>query len=120
MTDERVRPAGTLVPEGLDARAEVARRSMETLRELVDRKVADIRSAEAWGETGSDLDRLMRDLTRAVLSAVELEGKIQDARRIERGGDGLDLDAARSEIGRRLDLRAAAGGATGVDGGAER
>ncbi|WP_245190882.1 hypothetical protein [Jannaschia formosa] len=119
MQDEVGTIAGAAGPGGMKARAEAALRSMEALRELVDRKVATVKASPDWDGKDPDLERLMRELTRAVISAVDLEGKVQDAGRIERGGDGLDLDAARSEIGRRLDLRAAAEGAAGVAGGAE-
>jgi hypothetical protein len=43
-------------------------------------------------------------VTKAALAAQAERGKIEDALREERGADGVDLLAAREEVGRRLDL----------------
>ncbi|MEM7643384.1 MAG: hypothetical protein AAF366_12755 [Pseudomonadota bacterium] len=58
-----------------------------------------------------DLAAALTTATKAALQAQEQKGKIENVLRIERGGDGLDLDAARVEIRCRLDRILAAGDA---------
>ncbi len=49
------------------------------------------------------LDAVLKDLNRALAVADEMERKVADAKRIERGGDGFDLNEARAQIRGRLD-----------------
>ncbi|WP_371153674.1 hypothetical protein [Jannaschia sp. 2305UL9-9] len=99
------------VSERLDSRAASALRSMETLRDVLDRKVAELEQAPVDGLKPDDLLRLQRELAKAVTLAVEQEGKVADARRDASEGDGLDLAGARAEVRRRLDLLLERGGA---------
>ncbi|GKY88723.1 hypothetical protein [Sinisalibacter aestuarii] len=66
---------------------------------------------------------LAADLRKAIQTVFDerqridkLDGKLGDT---SGGGAGLDLDAARAEIGRRLDRLRERGGADGVSGGAD-
>ncbi|UWQ16996.1 hypothetical protein [Jannaschia sp. M317] len=109
MEDLKMETDGVVTPDGIEARAQAALRSMETLRDVLDRKAEMLREMPVEGVKPEDLTKLQRDLAKAVTLAVEMEGKVADARRIERGGDGLDLEDARAEIWSRLDSLAAAG-----------
>ncbi|WGH78350.1 hypothetical protein [Jannaschia ovalis] len=84
-------------------RVAAALRSVAVVHEILDLKAQQFAEAAP----GADLDledilKLQRELSKAVVLAMEQEGKLTDARRIERGGDELDLEAARLEIGCRL------------------
>jgi exonuclease VII small subunit len=90
-----------------------ARRSFERLREELDQIVDWLWLVRSDGvpddlDGAAAVEKAAKEYDRALRLVVELEGKVDDATARERGGAGLDLDAARAEIGRRLDLRAAA------------
>lgn len=104
MVNEIVLKTEESVFGGVEARAQSALRSMETLRDVLDRKVQELERTPVEALKAEDLLKLQRELAKAVTTAVEQEGKVADARRIERGGDGLDLAGARAEVRRRLDL----------------
>ncbi|WP_233489806.1 hypothetical protein [Jannaschia rubra] len=89
--------------DGFMGRADASLRVMEAMRSAMETKLAELTAAQGDGPKAADLAALQRDLARAVLQAVAEEGKVADALRIERGGDGIDFDAARASIRRRLD-----------------
>ncbi|MEL6585458.1 MAG: hypothetical protein AAFY65_04855 [Pseudomonadota bacterium] len=88
--------------EMLERRAEVAHRTLLKLCEDLDAKVDAVRAGPVEEFDRSALDRLIGDLRKGFFTAFETEGKVADAKRIERGGDGLDLAAAGAEVRRRL------------------
>ncbi|MCK0166899.1 hypothetical protein MWU52_04975 [Jannaschia sp. S6380] len=92
---------------------------MEALRVSVERKVSQINAMPPEEIKAAGLEAIQRDLGRAVGNVLTEEGKVKDALRIERGGAGIDLCAARAEIGRRLDRIRAASGAGDVPEGTE-
>ncbi|MEM8849849.1 MAG: hypothetical protein AAGE03_07415 [Pseudomonadota bacterium] len=89
---------------------EAVLRSMELARTALDEAVQKLNAGGKAEDVGSTALAVSRAQT---VVANELR-RIEDAQRIERGGDGLDLDAARLEIGRRLDCILAAGDAGAV------
>ncbi|GIT91811.1 hypothetical protein JANAI62_22680 [Jannaschia pagri] len=104
MIEETSVVAGDTDLGDVEGRARSALRSMETLRDVLDRKALELAETPIDGIKPDDVLKLSRDLAKAVSQAVDLEGKVADAGRIERGGDGLDLASARAEVRRRLDL----------------
>jgi hypothetical protein len=56
------------------------------------------------GATPGEVAGALTLVTKAALQAHAERGKIEDVLRDERGGDGVDLLAAREEVGRRLAL----------------
>lgn len=108
MTEETL---GTSAMRGaVSARVDAAWRSMENARAALEAMVAGLGSDVAHGTVATQIAALNKSLA----IALQEEGKADDARRIERGGDGIDLNAARIEIGRRLDRIRESGGAGGV------
>jgi hypothetical protein len=106
MSDLRERP-GDRAARGGDAReirdarerAAAARRSVEALRRVLEAKAREMGGAEVDLAKPADAIRLMADLWKAVSLAAEHERRLAD---VEGEGGGLDLDAARAEIARRL------------------
>lgn len=94
-----------------EERLEAAAGSMEMVRALLDAKVRELKMAAPEAVDTKELTALAKDLARAVGLALTEEGKVIDARRIERGGDGLDLRAAGDEVRRRLARLRERGGA---------
>ena len=68
--------------------------------------------------SGTDLSKDLRAMNHALMMAMGFEGKTRDAaaEQASVGADALDLDAARAEIGCRLDCLRAARGGGGVSG----
>lgn len=103
MTDDNAMTAeGGTEGEIIDRMA-AALTGMEALRATVERRVRELNSMSREELKAADLGQLQRDLGRAVSVALIEEGKVADALRKERGGDGIDLKAARLAIGRKLD-----------------
>lgn len=96
---------------GFEGRFKAATNSMESARELLNAKLEELKRIAPNAVDCKEMSTLVKDLARAVGLAVTEEGKVADARRIERGGDGLDLDAAGNEVRRRLALMRERGGA---------
>lgn len=112
----------TMMSELDAARAEQllgrAMNAFETAQEVLDRAVEKLKSEERV--SGTDLTKDIREMNNALLMALSLEEKARVAGGKGRVGAGsLDLEAARVEIGCRLDCLRAAGGGGGVSGGAE-
>ncbi|MGB3406883.1 MAG: hypothetical protein WBA67_05255 [Jannaschia sp.] len=110
MEAETMNAVGVSVPGSVEDRLNAVLRSMETLRHVVESKARELAGTVFEGQKPADIIALERDLAKTVMLMTELEGKVSDARCIERGGDGLDLEAARAEIGSRLDSILAARG----------
>ena len=84
--------------------------SMDVFVAALNETRARLTTSPPEGVKVSDVQAAIRDLSRAITFASEQKGKVDDVLRQERGGDGIDFDAARAEIGRRLDsIRKAAG-----------
>ncbi|MEM8822183.1 MAG: hypothetical protein AAGF30_01105 [Pseudomonadota bacterium] len=85
-------------------------RSMETARSALDDAVRKLNA----GGRPEEIASLAASLSRAQTLVTTEMRRIEDARRIERDQDGLDIDSARLEIGRRLDRILAAAETGGV------
>lgn len=108
MESEGKSVAGGDVLGGLEARGRAVMGSLAALGPLLERRLKDLAALSAEEGLGSELEKVIRETSRTLNLVIEYEGKIADARGVERGGDGLDLAEARREIRRRLDLRAGA------------
>ena len=84
-------------------RAEGAFLSMLALRKTLQGSLDALKDKPLAELKIAGLATLHKDLGKAVQMILLEEGKVEDALRTQRGGDGIDLDAARAEIGRRLD-----------------
>ena len=83
---------------------------IETLIAAINKRTEELKTSPPEDWTSNDTLSVLRELNKAVLVAVEQKGRVDDVLRQERGGDGLDFNAARAEIGRRLaSIRKAAG-----------
>jgi hypothetical protein len=119
MTDRTDGHAGDLASPGMVERADAALRSFTKLRREVDETAEWLSLVRGEGEPAdlpkaAEIEKVAKELRRALLLVVELEGKVADAERIARGGDGIDLEAARVEVWRRLGRRVAVGEAEGL------
>ena len=95
-------------PQSTAERLKAALESMEALRRVADRKMAELNGLSDEALKAADLSGLQRDLGKALQLVVAEEGKASDAARQQTGGGGIDLDAARAAIRGRLDsIRAA-------------
>ena len=101
MSDQQVGAQTAVEAGAFEGRARATLATMEALRQVLERALEDAKGA-ADGFDPARASQLIRDTAKAVIVAVEAEGKADHARRIRDGGGGLDLDAARDEIGRRL------------------
>lgn len=98
----------TMTAEGgaegqLDDRMEAALTGMEALRATIERRVRELNAMSNEELKASDLGQLQRDLGKALAVALIEEGRVADALRQQRGGDGINLEAARASIGSKLD-----------------
>lgn len=105
-----VTTAGAGDLEGMERRTARVLGVFEVAMALVESKVSELRAQSPDKCDAKGLEALLRDLNKSLGSINELEGKIEDARRIERGGDGIDLDAAWAEVSDRLARLSRAGG----------
>ena len=87
---------------GIEGRARSALVAMETHRLVLEEALEAVKNGEAALDPKSTLAS-QKELASALAKAVEAEGKADDARRKNDRGGGLDLDAARDEVERRLD-----------------
>lgn len=87
----------------MQGRMEAALGGMEALRATVQRKVNELNAMSLAELKVADVAALQRELGKAVTQALVEEGKVADALRIERGGDGICFETARVAIGRKLD-----------------
>lgn len=97
---------------GIEGQSEAATAAMAGARRALQAALEDVR-------TGAGLDPkrvadLNGELSKALGRALDAEGKAADARRRHDGGGGIDLDAARGEVERRLDRLRAGCAATAV------
>jgi hypothetical protein len=100
--------------ENVSERVDDAWRGVEAARHVLARLVEKLTPEDIRGQ--EETAKAAASLNKALGVALVEEGKIEDARRIERGGDGLDLEAARAEVWRRLDCIAKAEREKGVPG----
>lgn len=111
MTDHTMAVPGDPGDDDYEGRARSLLLSMAELRGELERHLREAKAGGA-GE-GVDLKgmgEVSARVARMLGVVAEAEGKAADVRRIHSGGGGLDLDAARAEIGRRLArLRSAEG-----------
>ena len=114
MTDRTVDGPGNESLGRFEGRAHSALTAMESARILLDKALEAALAGDGFDP--AVLAARIKDLGRAVGVALEAEGKADNARLALSRGGGLDLDAARAEIGRRLDRLRAAWGAGGVPG----
>ncbi len=119
MEEHIIGPGGGDTSDGLFSRVEAALSGMEGLRQAVERKLAELNTLSVEELKAADLTALQRDLAKAVTLVIAEEGKVADVLRRERGGDGIDFDAARTSIRRRLDGIRRNGGEGGVHRGAD-
>ena len=103
MTDDNTMTAEGGAGGQIISRIEAALTGMEALRATVERRVAELNAMSREELKAAGLDQLQRDLGRTVAVALIEEGKVADALRKERGGDGIDFAAARLAVGRQLD-----------------
>jgi hypothetical protein len=113
MDDDARCAAGDEACGGLGKRANAALRNIERFRIEVEDVAAWLALIRKEGvpedlPKASEVDKLSRDYNRAVWQLLDIEGKVADATGIDHGNGGIDLDAARAEIGRRLGQRIAA------------
>ena len=106
-TNGSIRPAEV---DGIEGRVAAAVESMETLREAMQSKLTEIKTLSPDQIKGSDIVAMQREIAKAITLTVTEEGKVADVLAVERGGDGIDFEAARAEIGRRLDCIRERGG----------
>jgi hypothetical protein len=87
-----------------DVIGEAMRRLNDALARVNHACMALDESARALAEGGkpAEVSGAIAIVTKAAVQAQAERGKIEDALRYERGGDGVDLSAARDEVGRRL------------------
>ncbi|SFI38865.1 hypothetical protein [Jannaschia pohangensis] len=98
-------------------RAEAALAGMEAARLTMDRALAKMNAMPESQIDVSGFGALHRELGKAVVTAVAEIGRVCDAISKEDGGDGLDLEAAKLEIRRRLRCIRDAGPAGSVPAG---
>ncbi len=84
---------------------------MEALRAAIERRVQELNTMSGEELKAAGLGQLQHDLAKAVTVALVEEGKVADALRRERGGDGVCLETARAKIGSALARIAADAGA---------
>lgn len=80
------------------------------------------RLAEGAEPPSAEISRIAQDYRRATQTLFDERKRLDDQRKREAGvvhDYALDLDAARAEIGRKLDRLRAARGSAGVSGGAD-
>ena len=75
---------------------------MEALTAAIQRRVEQLNTMSDEELKATGLGQLQHDLGKAMTVALVEKGRAADALRKERGGDGIDLGAARLEIGRAL------------------
>lgn len=109
MDEQLIEPAGAIAPVEPTCLAEAALKGMEALRQAVERKLDELNAMSLDELKAADLTALQRDLGKAVTQVISEEGKVRDAVRQQKGGDGIDFDAARAAIRGRLDRIRAAG-----------
>jgi hypothetical protein len=97
-----------------------ARAHYQRVRRALGEVLARIEAGEL--KAVEEFDRTHREFSKTLTLALEQEIRLDERSKAHgaagRGGP-IDLDAARSEIGRRLACLRAAGGGGGVPGGAE-
>ncbi|WP_186201826.1 hypothetical protein [Jannaschia seosinensis] len=76
---------------------------MSAFLEVLKEKAEELKTSPPAGVKATELTSAVRELAKAIMFAQEQKGKVDDVLRQESGGDGIDFDAARLEIGRRLD-----------------
>lgn len=103
MEDNMMETAGGGDLNGTMSRVDAAVESIEGLRVALERSLAGLNAMDEAQLKASNLTGLQKDLARAVMLALGEEGKVKDAVRQQRGGDGIDFDAARAAIRSRLD-----------------
>ncbi|MGB3555861.1 MAG: hypothetical protein WBA25_14620 [Jannaschia sp.] len=111
MTNETYDVFGEMTPETVTEQLGYAVRSLATLRRLLDAKIREAAMTAPSEVNPDEMVRTAGQIAKSVNQVMDLEGKVTDAGWIGRGGDALDLDAARTEIGRRLDCLRDKGGA---------
>lgn len=114
MEDKMMETVGGGDPNGTMSCVDAAVESIKGLRASLERTLADLNKMGEAELKASNLTGLQKDLARAVMLALNEEGKVEDAIRQQRGGDGIDFDAARAAIRSRLDSIRASGDPGGV------
>jgi hypothetical protein len=92
--------------------------AFEIARDALERRARGLLDGEENGR-GADLSGPLKEMGRALTVAVEQARRVSEQREKADGGGGLDLDAARVEVRRRLDRMRGRGDAEPVPGGAE-
>jgi hypothetical protein len=75
--------------------------AFEVARDALEDRARGLRDGDEKGQ-GAELGALLKETARALTVAVEQARKVADQKEKADGGGGLDLDAARIEVRRRL------------------
>ncbi len=102
------------VSESLKLSIQAGMAALDAARTIVEKRVRELTQLSAEQTDAKGLETTLTQLAKALQTLNSEKGKLEDAERIQRGGDGLDLDAARSEIESRLDRICAARDTAGV------
>ena len=102
MNEDEGSLAGENVASGVDARLQIVLETMEACRRALHRRVKEINSLPVEKLSGLGLDKVLLELGRGARVVVEEEKRLEEARRVLGGGEGVDFDAMRASIRCRI------------------